>query len=456
MDTLLRHIPVPGFLRTSSSKKDTAVSPASSRVRFKPWHKSALLLILPVILVLTFLTIATHGTMGDEGFHWSQLKLFLAGDYKMDPSITNIPGFHFIVMLFAKVFVLEGLPALRTYSLVLGTLSIFAFYLCARALRPGEAHLRTYQYAFLPILFPFFFLLYTDATSLLFVLMALWAAVSRHAKTAAIFAILSVCIRQTNIIWLFFILLYVLLDQGFIDEFFVSVRRHVSRITLTFTSSLARKPWKEWLGTLWVFGLGFVLFAIFVKVNGGVAIGDKGAHPFPAFHLGNVYFLLFCFFFLFLPIHVANLGKISEMIAKRKLLWMLFILGFFAFYMLTFVNDHYNNQAGLAFFLRNKILVFYTKTLVHKAVFFLPIVYAVLSLCVIRYDKKIFFFLYPFTLAFIVPSWLIEQRYYLVPFAIFLLARERYHWTVEYSLLILSMGLSAYFFWGIQQGKFFL
>jgi hypothetical protein len=247
--------------------------------------------------------------------------------------------------------------------------------------------LRTYQYVFLPILFPFFFLLYTDPTSQLFVLFGLWAAVSRHAKTAALFAILSVCIRQTNIIWLFFLLLYVLIDQGYLDEFFLSIRRHASRITVTLTGSLAKKSWKEWFWTFWVFGLGLILFAVFVKMNGGVAIGDKGAHPFPAFHLGNVYFLLFCFFCLFLPINIANLNRISEMIAKRKLLWLGIIIAFFIFYMLTFVNDHYNNQAGLSFFLRNKILVFYTKTEWHKAVFFLPILYATLSLCVMRFER---------------------------------------------------------------------
>jgi alpha-1,2-glucosyltransferase len=456
MEFLLLSSPVPPMQRNVSSATEERSPKARVRFNRASVFKLLTIVLIPILLLVLFGTIASHGTMGDEGFHWSQIKLFLEGNWKMDPSITNIPGFHFLVTLFAQAFAWDGLPALRAYSMVLGSLSIIAFYLCVRAIQGRDMLLRTYQYVFLPILFPFFFLLYTDPTSQLFVLFGLWAAVSRHAKTAALFAILSVCIRQTNIIWLFFLLLYVLIDQGYLDEFFLSIRRHASRITVTLTGSLAKKSWKEWFWTFWVFGLGLILFAVFVKMNGGVAIGDKGAHPFPAFHLGNVYFLLFCFFCLFLPINIANLNRISEMIAKRKLLWLGIIIAFFIFYMLTFVNDHYNNQAGLSFFLRNKILVFYTKTEWHKAVFFLPILYATLSLCVMRFEKRFFYLLYPFTLAFIIPSWLIEQRYYLVPFAIFLAVRERYHWTVEYSLLVLSFGLSIYFFAGIQQGKFFL
>jgi alpha-1,2-glucosyltransferase len=298
---------------------------------------------------------------------------------------------------------------------------------------PESVRTKTLQYVFFPILFPFFFLLYTDVFSLLLVITAFFFALKKNYNLTAIIGIASILVRQNNIIWLLF--LYIFL---YFQEY----------------STINKEIIKNHIKKSWLFLLGFLAFAIFLFINKGIALGDEARHPGGIF-FGNIYFLLFLFFFLLLPFNLANLPKIIEKIKQNKKIIPL-LLAIFIFYFFTFQNTHPYNQPQYSFFLRNQILLFFTSSLFLKILFLLPIAYSILSIWATKLPSKACYLIYPTAILYLLPSWLIEQRYYLIPFALFLALKEKKSNTVEYLTIIMYITLSLYLFWGIRYVEFFL
>jgi len=75
-------------------------------------------------------------------------------------------------------------------------------------------------------------------------------------------------------------------------------------------------------------------------------------------------------------------------------------------------------------FFRNLFLWEILRTPVSKSLYFLPIAYSILSLCVTPLKSRSFYLLYPFTILFLIPLPLIEIRYEFIPLALFLLFKE--------------------------------
>lgn len=401
----------------------------------KRWSLVFLFAALLVAAVVGYMTTAQTWQLVDEGDNMVQIRMFLRGEFELFEYNATTPVYHAIV---AGLAWLLGAPpslnAMRLISLGLSFSAVAGFVLAARRLAVAEAPLALGQFFFLPILFPFFFLIYTDVLSLGFLLFSIYGVLNRSEKLAGLAGILAVVVRQNQIVWLFFsFLLLYLLKNGFLLEW-PRLKEHCRRC--------------------WLFLLGFAGFVLFVILNDGVAIGDQEMHPPFAFYLSNGYFSLFLFFFLFLPLHVGNFAQVCALFRRHRW-WVgggLALL--FAIYLPTFTNTHpYNFVPG---FLRNSLLHLATATLVAKILFFIPIASAILSLVVTPLKRRVFYLLYPFWFLTLVPVWLIEVRYYLVPYTLFLLFRERRRQSLEYGLLCNSLAISMFFLWGISQRWFFL
>jgi len=124
--------------------------------------------------------------------------------------------------------------------------------------------------------------------------------------------------------------------------------------------------------------------------------------------------------------------------------------------MFTFVNDHPYNNNWSSYYIRNKILIYFTSTVVLKTLFFIPIAYSILSISVTKLHRKSFYILYPTTLIYLFPSWLIEQRYYLIPFILFILFKKEESKFVEYLTITFYVLASAGIYLGIRNNFFFL
>ncbi len=161
--------------------------------------------------------------------------------------------------------------------------------------------------------------------------------------------------------------------------------------------------------------------------------------------------MLFIFFFLFLPLNIQNFQRIKNMIkTDKKFLLLIFLM--FPIYFITFKLHPYNY--GL-FFLRN-ILLSYFQSDIFKALFYLPIAYSILSIRVTCLLKKYYYFLYPLTLVYLIPSSFIEQRYYIIPYSLFILFKKSDNNFVEYVTVLWFFIISAIFFYLIRNRLFFL
>jgi alpha-1,2-glucosyltransferase len=124
----------------------------------------------------------------------------------------------------------------------------------------------------------------------------------------------------------------------------------------------------------------------------------------------------------------------------------------------TFRVDHPDNLNVITqdTFLRNATLQAMTSSTFARVATSVAIALAALSLFVIRLRQPIHYLLYPFAALSLMPVWLIEQRYYLPAFALFMLFRESASPGVERAMVAMNGVVALYLFAGVAQGWFFL
>lgn len=403
--------------------------------------------IIALIIIsslVSFTLISKQKSMlSDEPHNRLVIEGFVKNNYQNQGILTQTPGYHLFVAFIIKLTKMNNLIFMRFVSVIIGLFSALVVFNISKIINKKSPRIKTLQFFFFPIIFPFFFLVYSDTLSLLLILMALYCLLLKKYKLSGIFGILGTTVRQNNIIWLVFFCLYILFDKY---PTLINIKQ--KKINFQFL--------KQYLHDIWMFIVGFILFITFVILNKGVTMGDKSMHPI-SFHMGNIYFVLFLFFIFFLPLNISNFKKIIELIKKKKSIIFLIIL-IFIFSISTFVNNHPYNASGGVFwkFLRNRTLFYVTSTSLTKIFFFLTVIYSILSLWVTKLNKKVYYLVYPISFLFLSPSWLIEQRYYFIPFALFILFKEEKSKLIEYLTITIFIGLTAYLFYGVQRAAFFL
>lgn len=392
------------------------------------------LALFPLVALLALLVLHDRPVMDDELEHYAQLLRFIEGDWSQQPTLTTIPGYHALIAALAMVTGWSSINAARFFTLLFSLCAVGVFYLLAKEIRGPFAATRSLQFAFMPLLFPFFLLMYTDSTSILCILSMMYFTLRGRYQLGGLAGLVSCLIRQNNVVWVMFMLLL-----SYVDE-----------------HGWTWPCWRDWrslLGRYWLFLLTGLLFAVFVAVNGGVSIGDAEAHPLSRIYVTNIFFLLFLTFFLFLPALWARRREMRTLLQQRET-WPVVAALFFA-YWFGFTADHpYNVNYG-DYFLRNAILIFFTSSGFLKILFFIPVALAALWLWVAPLRRN-WWLLYPFTVLVLLPAWLIEQRYYLIPLSFFLLAREPESAAVEYVQLGLFVIMTALIFFVIERAWWFL
>jgi alpha-1,2-glucosyltransferase len=351
-------------------------------------------------LAIGFAFFFDNGQSVDENVHYDQIVRLARGNWSLNPELTTLPGFHAIVAaLVWAAGATESSVRLAVFGLSLAAVGVF--YALARTLQPEHAGMRTLQFTLLPILFPQFFLIYTDVTSLLFVLLMMLAAAQRKYWVAGVLGLLSCLVRQDNVIWVAFAVLWSYLrDEGW-----------------------RWKPLTRSLARYWTFIVTGVAFLLFVTTNHGqVALGaDAGSHPVRSLYFTNIFFLLFLSCFLFLPLWW---GYRRDILARMRSWWTWLRCSGCSIFWLGFVNDHPHNTERGDSLLRNAILIYFSSTAIRKLLFFF--LFSVAALCLAAVPmKRPWWLLYLFTILFLLPEWLVEQRYYLIPLSLFLLARDQ-------------------------------
>ena len=383
------------------------------------------LLLVMTVMGICFFAARTMEERGDESFHYAQIERYVAGDYSMNPAITVLGGFHVSATIFGRLIGNSTKEDIRLFVLLISGATMLLFWSLVRSFEPQASTMRTLQFVFFPLLFPFWFLIYTDVYALMWLLLAILALTRDRVHVSGILMIVSVLVRQTHIVWLAMLGLWT-----------VTVAAPLRQLATRGAS----------------FGIGAGLFLLFVMVNGGVAVGDQGNHPAFVFHTENLLFMLLCFFAMFLPLILSTLPQIVRL---PPALLVGVLLSSVGLYFGTFRVDHPNN-IGLNFFVRNALLEAMTASTSAGVVTSVAIALAVLSLCVIRLRQPVQYLIYPFAALSVMPSWLIEQRYYLPAFALFMLFRESASPRVERTLLAVNVIMAFCLFVGVTEGWFFL
>jgi alpha-1,2-glucosyltransferase len=392
--------------------------------------QAAALVAAFLALLAAFFAFLDNDLRFDEGAHFRQLERFVRRDWTMEPSVTTLPGYHALLALGVWLIDTARVPSLRLiqFEIALGT--IVAFFFLARRRGPEHAAVKTLQVVFLPILFPLFFMFYTDLASLGFVLLTTLAASAGRYPAAGVLGLASCLVRQNNIVWT-----ALAFAQGYVAD-------HGWRWPPRLSSLFRYAP---------VLLSGVAIAAWVVANRGQVAVGDAKAHPLGTPYLGNVFFMLFMAGVLFLPLWW---GYRTETWARlrRPATWTL-LAATFALFWFAFAADHpYNQETN---FLRNQILIWATAAPIHKLLFFLPIALACASLPSVRLSPGRWL-VYPATVAFLLPSWLIEQRYYLIPFVLLLADREPLDPRIEWAQAGCSAIASAVVFVYVERGIWML
>lgn len=392
-------------------------------------------LFIGIVLNAGLLYLGNIPPISDEGFNVPQISAFSHGNYTVEKELTMLPVYHGVIALLLKVVGGTTLQQARLISFLGAAFGVFFFYLLVQRVSSSGKYLRTIQFVTLPILFPFHFLLYTDAWSLAFVLLSIERALAEKPTASGVSAWCAVLFRQPAIFWAGFAWLLLLWrkDEDFLPPF-----------------SILRQRLRDG----WVFVLLFLSFVVFILLNGGVAIGDR-QHQQASLNLANVWFLLLLIFCLFAPEQFCSARKLVHLCNRRPII-LGGIGGLFTIYSFTYAIHHVYNQPGLWFFLRNRILFWSTTILWLKLIAFCLIMVALCYLWYKPLPERRMYLLYPVAFLSVLFLPLIEQRYYLPAFAIFLAFRERSNPWQEWALIGIYGVASMLLSWGIARHAFFL
>lgn len=362
--------------------------------------RRTLLVILGLTAALLMLSLTLgNPVFNDEKHHFKQITLFASGEFRLYRTITMIPGYHVVMYVIGSALADFSLDTLRVLHFILSlSLVVVGYRICAALNRSPEA--RSVQFFFFPTLFPYFFFLYTDPLSLLLVTGSLYYLLNNRLTACGILAVLSLAVRQTNVVWC-----AMLLAMGFL------LNRKQQEFSCKELAAYAKRAWALLAANL--------IFVVFVALNGGIALGDKGGHVL-GLYTGNIFFALLLFFFLFLPWNLYCAKEVFRT-ARKCSKTQIGLLAAFTLYLGTFKMTHpYNELLG---FLRNEILVFLDSDVFIRMGAFVFIAYSICVLRVTVFKEKAYYLIYPFSLFALLPAHLIEQRYYIVPFTLFLFLR---------------------------------
>lgn len=267
--------------------------------------KLLLILNIPSLLLLLLLNKRVPSPYMDEEFHYGQFLRFYQGDYHTwDPKITTPPGLYYIQRAFSFA-VGDSLAGLRALTcLLFGSLfAVFSMKIYDLQDNNRNNLMRSLNLALTPTLFFFNFLDYTDTVSLALMTMSFYYCLVGSVWRMGISSLLSVFVRQNNIIWCGYLLLYrITVDHSSainsIQGNFIKCLLGFARVMLSNVGSIVKKN----IAQVLIFPL--FLWYLHRYNNGRLLFGDH-EHHVPVFHPTQMLYLTL-FLFVNLPITISD------------------------------------------------------------------------------------------------------------------------------------------------------
>jgi alpha-1,2-glucosyltransferase len=416
-----------------------------------PNQAVSLIILLSVGLVMIVLMsmILPLEMIADELYHLSQIMLFKSSNYLIIPELTMPPTYHLAVGELAKVFGVDSFPGIRIVSASISYMAVILVWIYLNIEKSSLPFLQSLQILFSPLLWPVYWVLYTDIPSLIAILLSLIFLVQQRYIVSAVFCLISLCFRQHNIFWVLLLWLIAIDQSGcWIKLLKVFEKSHTAFFQKMIDAVC------HCLASTSIYLLPIICFIMFMYVNDGIALGDRQSQTFGGLYPLQIFSCLFVLGLVLLPLHISNIFQI--ICTLRRHYWLIILIGaLFIFYMKTFKIVHPHNFPS-DYFLRNWLLYFLDGHFRYKVAAFGLIALALLSLIVTPLRSNASYWLYPVTILSLMPVSLIEQRYYIVPYTLLMLFRKPKGLPTEISLLIWFAILSLAITYGMVTMRFFI
>jgi alpha-1,2-glucosyltransferase len=217
------------------------------------------------------------------------------------------------------------------------------------------------------------------------------------------------------------------------------------------------RAWREALPLVVPYCVPVAVFLAFWAWNGSISLSHEQAalHPDVSLHAGNLFFALFIAGVL-LPFHtIAGLGDF--VVHARQRPWLVaipFVL--FAAFWWGFRADNPYNTALPDYQIRNGFLIAVGSEPLVRAATGIVVALAACGLAFTRLKPAAAYWIYPIGAFSLAASWLVEQRYALVPLVLWLAFREHRGRAIEWATWALWLVLAVFVFHGIIVHRFFL
>ncbi|KAL0648892.1 hypothetical protein Bca4012_047183 [Brassica carinata] len=385
----------------------------------------------------------------DEIFHVPQAQQYCNGNFRSwDPMITTPPGLYYLSLAHvASLF--PGMLLMRTTSqsfseacstsVLRSTNAVFAVlcgvlvYEIIRFLGPSLSDRKATLMALVMSLYPlhwfFTFLYYTDVASLTTFLAMYLACLRRRYILSAVFGTLAILIRQTNVVWMLFVACSGVLDFTLdsprkMDKQKVNKDLHqsIDRKEATLRSNLRNRKPDNNLDTRDSFDRGKSVS------SAEDTSGAKEAHVVSPHFAQIMYFSLVSALFT-APLHFS-VEQVRNLLQELRGNWPLSLLLTLVALVAGFASVHFFSLAHPYLLADNRHYPFYLWRKIINAHWLMkymlvPVyVYSWFSILTLlaKTRSKIWVLVYFLaTCAVLVPTPLIEFRYYTIPFYIFML-----------------------------------
>ncbi|BGP03709.1 Dol-P-Glc:Glc(2)Man(9)GlcNAc(2)-PP-Dol alpha-1,2-glucosyltransferase [Rhodotorula toruloides] len=265
----------------------------------------------------------------DEIFHVPQAQAYCRGDWKYwDPALTTPPGLYILpaVLAHAKgllepivahlpanfaAFDPCALPSLRAINLLLSLFLPFLYSSLLHLLhglsddtRPGR---RSYDWqglviAMFPLVQWWSWLFYTDMASVVCILLCWRTALQQRHVQSALLGAISLLFRQTNIVWIAFIAAQAAIRELELPKKEVKLAGGKATPFAVARVALAQLP--TLAPVIAAYLPVFLAFLAFIRWNGGIVLGDKQNHV-ATVHVAQLYYLVAFAGVLFWPVIVT-------------------------------------------------------------------------------------------------------------------------------------------------------
>lgn len=358
------------------------------------------LLLIWLASLVEALRAAKARQIGDELVHIPQIQSFLHGHYVANDALTMIPGYHLLMAAVMHVLGLHSISGMRVVTSVFGLLAALIFFFIRRAVDDPRPLKRAAMFLFLPLLYPYDFLVYTDILSAALVLAAMLAVLKRSHVLPAICLCAAILVRQNNVVWVGFMALFAawpLLQEG-------------------------HWRWRETYAGLVRTGIPYLLpLAMFLGYwawNGSIALekSQTVSHPDLQWHRGNIYFFLFLVFACFPNQVWFGVKDFLGAARQRPLLWLIPLLVL----ALAKLDGNSANVGAEHSIFHNGVIAVVRSGLGYHLLFAMMAALAACCLLYTSFAVSQGWLIYPFAAFYLSASWLIENRYSIIPLALWM------------------------------------